>query len=412
MAAVQSVASASGGDSPRPGGSALRLRPLVGVALGVALPAALGAWLPAGWLPAWLVAGAAALIGVASVALLGRWWQAGERRQRELHQVAAQLREADPYLKVMREQLEGALVQCEQDVLGVVDTLDRVHDAAQVQVQRIEQATRNANELAAVIDEKRMVDRQLGSILEMFVNKQEQEMRGNAERIARLQEVRALTPMVDVISEVARHTNMLAINAAIEAARAGESGRGFAVVAAEVRRLAAQTASAAVDIAAKISVVTAGIDQEVDDAIKAGERDKGTKSMREVLDDIAGMQARFAQASELLQSDQGIDRGNDEIRAGLSEALGLVQFQDVLRQRVGHVQQALGQLNEHLQGTADLALGQWPAGSTPPSLQAALSEHADTYVMQAQRATHHSAVGGAPGGTKAPEPERPAIELF
>ena len=57
--------------------------------------------------------------------------------------------------------------------------------------------------------------------------------------------------VVDLITTIAEQTNLLALNATIEAARAGDAGRGFAVVAQEVKALAAQTASATDDIAAK-----------------------------------------------------------------------------------------------------------------------------------------------------------------
>ncbi len=71
-----------------------------------------------------------------------------------------------------------------------------------------------------------------------------------------------ISNVITTITKIATQTNLLSLNASIEAEKAGEYGSGFSVVAAEIKRLAEETAMAALEIEEMI--------HEMQQAVKAG----------------------------------------------------------------------------------------------------------------------------------------------
>ncbi len=67
--------------------------------------------------------------------------------------------------------------------------------------------------------------------------------------------VQQIDSVIQLITEVADRSDMLALNAALEAARAGSSGKGFAIVAEEMRRLSARVLGNATEVSTLITAV-------------------------------------------------------------------------------------------------------------------------------------------------------------
>jgi methyl-accepting chemotaxis protein len=266
---------------------------------------------------------------------------------------------AAAHLHDLHGQLGSALQGSETSALQVIERINAIHRGSAEQLDRIRRTEFNGQELQRIMGEKALVDSQLGSILQMFVETQEKEVEANLERLRRLQEVKDLGTMVEDISQVARQTNFLSINAAIEAARAGDAGRSFAVLAAEIRELSHKTGAVATEIGRRIHKATDGIDDELNRVNEVSNRSTSSGNMRQVITDISAMQQRFATSMEQLELQRVITDvlvGHEMIETQIADTLGHVGSQDILRQQIECVQEALQRLQDspHSRGPAVL----------------------------------------------------------
>ncbi len=348
------------------------------------------------------------------IAMLG---EVGKMKESELTSIlkrrqtmAVEFRDSGQYIDVMHSQIGDSLTESEREVMQVIEQIGMLIEQANLQREHIGRSIQSGKHLTESTHRRVESNKEIIAAIEMQLHEQTGELRTSFERIRGLSsEVGALTPLIRIITSIAQQTSLLALNAEIEAAQAGKAGRGFAVVAFEVRKLAVRSTQAAADIAARINATCARVNSEMDEARASIEMHEANHSMSHLIEQLSQMHSEFSSNGELLLEVIGeVDANYGESVNRLSQALGHIQFQDVMRQRMEHVQASLFEMRDHLHLLSESAEDPSWDGELERTFQRILASHIDSYRMASQSVTHVNVAGGS----FAADHSRPAIELF
>jgi len=245
----------------------------------------------------------------------------------------------------------------------------------------IETTEQAATDLVSALEQiKNLTDRLRSNVSHSPLRAGQFRQESDAHIQTHLESTKRIDPLLGKISEIARQTNLIAINAAIEAARAGKAGLGFGVVADEVRRLAAKTREAAEDVEGELRRVAAN----------ASALQGKLAALVSYLDDVS----------------EQIVSAAAKVEEAVLDVLGKVQFQDIVRQQLEKVQKGLDLIAEEM-GT--LAGGNQASSPAPACVSARsnLDNLYHEYTTHRQRAVHDEVFG-----RENREDSRPKVELF
>ena len=146
--------------------------------------------------------------------------------------------------------------------------------------------------------------------------------------------------IITAIEDIASQTNLLSLNASIEAARAGEAGRGFAVVADQIGKLAADSATSAVNTKNLIEHAIQEIERGNEIMLRA------TGAIESVIQGISTLAASTNEISTLSASQADAMR---QLEIGIEQISEVIQNNSAAAEQTSATSQELSAQSESLE---------------------------------------------------------------
>jgi uncharacterized membrane-anchored protein YhcB (DUF1043 family) len=228
-----------------------------------------------------------------NITILPPWWEAWWFRTLCITFVATIIIGYSRYrtkkLKENQKKLEEAQVKLSSIMTDVKKELGKASvellDATNSQASTIQQISTSIEQMTREINDNAT------NAVQMFNNAQNIE-KDTEDSVGIVTEtvtsIENITQGIGYISEFARTTNLLSLNAAIEAAKAGVHGRAFSVVANEVKKLADQSQEMAINIK---NLSESGLTLSHEAKLKIHE-------LQEYISGIVGLIAQIRESSE------------------------------------------------------------------------------------------------------------------
>jgi methyl-accepting chemotaxis protein len=325
--------------------------------------------------------------------------------------ISDSLSQVPSWLNIMRKQLAGAREDTEAGVIAIIEQLHQIHSSSRELSSNVPPSFQSSTSLSNAHDDQLEHNRRLFEVINRQFSRRDEMLRNQAKGFGGLLEnLDRAGSAVSKIVEVVKFTKLAVGNSVIEATLNNRTLPQMDSLADEARKSLAEIGNIAVQVVADVESIERSLRSELAGiTVAMAERDT-VEELQRVAHEVHAVELQAIENSQVLAKLlDAIGSNSTVLVEKLTAAQGLIQFQDIVRQRVEHVEEGLLELADYFEG-----LGKTDARGMngqkqehDSTLKERLKQHCERYVMAKERIVH-----ATESGTQEPGDDRPLIEIF